>query len=216
MSEMYLALPFPVEIWGTVGQWASALATTLSFLGAVIFFARNKIQADRAQALLFGFYVLSSSPMRVQMRNASASGFYDFSILLRKRPFKDVVFGGSSTYIVEFLPNAKKEWEAAPEVLPLYLDRPVGVLKSGEEIVQEYREVTFGDFYELHVSFMDAASVKWKLVISSVKDQQRHKLTRVKFDDGYEREGSRWDAYKTSLEIWRARKDTRKWLRANR
>lgn len=207
---------FPVEIWGTVGQWASAFATTLSFIGAVIFFARNKLQADRAQANMVGVYLMSDSPLKVRMRNTSASSIYDIRVSLLRRPFKDVLFHGNGTYLVEALPQVKRQWEAAHDHLRLYFDHEIESLAPSGDIVQEFEGVVLSNFHEMHVSFMDASSVRWKLIVSSYKDEQRHKLSRVKFDDGYEREGSRFQAYRDRFRIWKSRKDTRKWLRANR
>lgn len=47
MSEMYVALPFPVEIWGTVGQWASSILTAASLGLAWYVILRDRRRVER-------------------------------------------------------------------------------------------------------------------------------------------------------------------------
>lgn len=87
MLDYLLSLPFPVQIWGTVSSWASALLTGAGFIIAASVYWRDSNLGRSAQAKQISCRILGDhlgEEVRVLVENYSSNSVYHVRVEVRR------------------------------------------------------------------------------------------------------------------------------------
>lgn len=213
--------PLRAEVWGTAGNWAAAIGTSASVAAAAYYFIHNNRQAASAQAMMVSARLTAfDGNLRIDISNNSGASIYDIRISLQKRPFKEVLLDPTSSPILGMLAEIKKDWESGPSHVPLYIpNHPNPSIGAGQELSQIFNGVSLTDMYWCKLTFMDANSVHWKLVLRSTERMQRHDLMKMEFvSDRWEYEPEIFDqnVLDRFKYYWLERRKLKKWYRKNK
>lgn len=172
---------FPVEIWGTVGQWVGSLLTSGSIFLAYLVYRGTVNREKRAQAALVTFESsISSEGVKGNVFNHSDAIIYEVYFVLR--PLSKKAQRRARPAFTPVMPKVFVRNEGLSGLRHRVSETQYGTILpgSGHPIDVSETRLKASSFYEKCLMFTDAAGQRWVRFSEDGKLEEFKEPSRIK------------------------------------